>query len=122
MRTLFYIFLTIFIFQACNTPEKKSEETQQKEVKEQVAANLKSIEVSIEGMTCEIGCARMIESKLSKFKGVTYAKVSFEDKKGVFTFDSNTLSEKDIAQKIATVGGGDLYSVTETHNLSEIIK
>ena len=72
----------------------------------------KKVELEIEGMTCEIGCARTIESKLSKVDGITFSKVNFEAKKGNFTFDINKLSKEEIVAKITEIGGGNLYTVT----------
>ena len=71
-----------------------------------------SIEVNIEGMTCEIGCAKLIESKISKLEGVTVSKVNFEEKIGNFTFDANKISSKEIAKNINGIAGGDLYKAT----------
>ena len=80
----------------------------------ELVANYKSIEVVIEGMSCEIGCAKLIESKLAKMEGVQYSKVDFESKTGQFTFDTNILSNEAISEKIAGIAGGDLYSVSKT--------
>ena len=74
-------------------------------------ADLKSVEVEISGMTCEIGCARLIQSKLYKNSAVSYAQVSFEDSLGVVTYDANRLSEEQLTEIIEKTGGGDLYSV-----------
>jgi len=113
------LIVLLFIFAAfsCNETQKKSTETKNKT---EIAANYNSIEVEIEGMTCEIGCARLIQSKLSKVEGVTYAKVSFESKKGLFTFDSNKLNKEAIAEEISKIAGGDLYSVTKTTKIDLI--
>lgn len=123
MKKIITVIAFTFAFIACEEvkKEKPAETIVDVETKE-VAANLKSIEVEIEGMTCEIGCARTIQSKLSKVKGVTYAKVDFESKKGQFTFDTNKISENDIVTKINGIAGGDLYSVTNTKPLPEILK
>ena len=111
MKNLISIFIiSVFLF-SCNTDKKQSVLEKSNVKKEEVAANYKSIEVDIEGMTCEIGCARTIESKLSKYNGVTYSNVSFEAKKGQFTFDSNKISQEDIISKIAGIAGGEIYSV-----------
>lgn len=75
---------------------------------------IKKIEVSIEGMTCEIGCAKLIESKVSKLEGVTISDVSFEKKIGVFTFDVSKISSEEIIKNINGIAGGELYKVTET--------
>jgi len=115
ITTILLIIITAFSF-SCN--QSKKNETP----KQEVAANYKSIEVEIEGMTCEIGCARLIQSKLSKVEGVTYAKVNFESKKGLFTFDSNKLNKEAIAEKISQIAGGDLYSVSKATEIDLIVK
>lgn len=115
------IFLSL-LFISCNEFKKEKINENQEEKKQDVAANNKSIEVEIEGMTCEIGCARTIESKLSKVKGISYSKVDFESRKGQFTYDANKLSEDDIVAKINGIAGGDLYSVKNVKPLNEILK
>ena len=82
--------------------------------KDQLAeVNLKKVSLNIEGMTCEIGCARTIQSKLSKKEGVTFAEVNFVKKKGVVEYDANKISENDIVKTVEEIAGGDLYEVTE---------
>lgn len=122
MKKLTLLFLSIFFLISCNEAKKEASPENQKEKKEDIVANYKSVEVDIEGMTCEIGCARTIESKLSKVDGISYSKVSFEDKKGQFTYDANKLSKDDIANKIGEIAGGDLYSVTKTVEIDKIFK
>jgi Cu+-exporting ATPase len=122
MKKLTLLFLSIFFLISCNEAKKEASPENQKEKKEDIVANYKSVEVDIEGMTCEIGCARTIESKLSKVDGISYSKVSFEDKKGQFTYDANKLSKEDIANKIGEIAGGDLYSVTKTVEIDKIFK
>jgi len=73
--------------------ENKEVKSQLTQVEDQTTENLQKISLEIEGMTCEIGCARTIQSKLSKKKGVKSAKVSFEDKKGIVEFDSSKITE-----------------------------
>jgi len=62
-------------------------------------------------MTCEIGCARLIQSKLYKADGISYAKISFADSSGVISFDQSRISEDEIKQIIERTAGGDIYSV-----------
>lgn len=64
-------------------------------------------------MTCEIGCARTIQSKLSKTKGVKFAEVNFEKKKGIVEYDANAISKKQIVSVVEQIAGGDLYKVTD---------
>jgi len=79
--------------------------------KKEIAENLNHIKVDIKGMTCEIGCARLIQSKLYKADGITFAKISFADSSGVISFDQNRISTDDIKNIIQKTAGGDIYSV-----------
>ena len=122
MKKTIALFALILMVISCK--ETKKETSIEKSVleKSEIAASYKSIEVEIEGMTCEIGCARTIQSKLSKMEGVTYSNVNFEAKKGKFTYDENKISEKEIVHKIDGIGGGDLYKVTKTTEIEDIIE
>lgn len=121
MKKIMSVLIIVCAFISCSeTKKEKAIEKSEISVKE-VAANLTSIEVDIEGMTCEIGCARLIQSKLSKVEGITYSKVNFEEGKGQFTYDSNRLNEQDLVNKINGIAGGDLYLATNTTVLEEIL-
>ncbi|MFZ2285329.1 MAG: heavy metal-associated domain-containing protein [Lutibacter sp.] len=120
MKKAMYILSIAFMLFSCNDSKKEVYVEKSGIEKQEVAANYKSIEVEIEGMTCEIGCAKTIESKLSKTEGVKYSKVNFEAKVGQFTYDENKISKEDIAKKIAGIGGGDLYKATKITEIEEI--
>ena len=122
MKNLFSKLIIALVIFSCNNNKKEPIAEKPEVKKEEVTANYKSIEVDIEGMTCEIGCARTIQSKLSKVAGVTYSKVSFETKKGQFTYDVNKVSQEDIVKKINGIAGGDLYFVTKTQEIQDILK
>ena len=83
-------------------------------IKNQSKGDLKHLEVKITGMTCEIGCARTIESKISKMEGVKYSKVIFAKSLGQFSYDPNVTNAKKIIQKINGIGGGNLYKVIDS--------
>lgn len=121
MKKLIIVFFLAATFIACNEAKKENPVEKQEVTTKEIAADFKSIEVDIEGMTCEIGCARTIQSKLSKVNGVTLAKVNFESGKGQFTYDSNKISKEEIVKKIDGIAGGDVYSVTKIKDLKEII-
>ena len=106
LKHLFVLFLLISIA-SCKSDVKKEVDSVQQ------IANIKHIEVNIEGMTCEIGCAKLIESKVHKLEGVTFSKVSFEEKTGRFSYDSNKISKEEIAKNINGIAGGELYKVTQ---------
>lgn len=120
MKNALYILSIAFVLFSCNDHKNEASEEKSGIEKPEVAANYKTIEVEIEGMTCEIGCAKTIESKLSKTEGVTYSKVNFEAKVGQFTFDENKISQEDIAKKIVGIGGGALYKAVKITEIEEI--
>ena len=122
MKKIITLLILTLIFVSCGDKKSSIEQKKTKPAKEQLAANLKSVEVDIKGMTCEIGCARTIQSKLSKVDGITYAKVNFDTKKGIFTYDANKLSKNDIVKKIDKIAGGDIYKATKTTEIDSIIK
>ena len=120
-RILFITMLSLF-FIACGN-DKVEDEKNKVVVEKALVENLKNMEVQIKGMTCEIGCARLIQSKLYKVDGVKFAKVSFVDSIGNITYDANRISETEIKDVIQKVAGGDLYKVvgmTEVENFKEL--
>lgn len=70
----------------------------------------KKAELTIEGMTCAIGCAATIEKKLNQTEGIAEAKVSFDEKKAYVTFDETVLNPLKI--KAVIEGVGEAYKVT----------
>ena len=124
MKTIVNLFLIVLLsvsIISCAGENSKKTNNQVKSAKE-LSENLKNVEVQIKGMTCEIGCARLIQSKLYKTEGIKFAKVSFEDKLGNITFDANKISTTKIKEVIQKVGGGDLYTVVEMEEVEEFTK
>ncbi|MBU3010999.1 cation transporter [Polaribacter vadi] len=106
------IAIACFILTSCKTEKK--------EVKNE------NVSLAISGMTCEIGCAKTIQSKLSKKEGVIDAKVIFTDSIANIQFDANTTSKKDLIAFVDGIAGGEMYSASETtkkaHACSEACK
>ncbi|QMU63389.1 MAG: heavy-metal-associated domain-containing protein [Flavobacteriaceae bacterium] len=71
------------------------------------------VALHISGMTCEIGCAKLIQSKLSKKGGVKTAEVIFKDSIANVAFDANTISSKEIIAFIDDIADGESYKATE---------
>jgi periplasmic mercuric ion binding protein len=67
--------------------------------------------VTVDGMTCESGCAKHIEKTVAELSGVTFSKVNFEEKTATFKFDDTKTTEKDILAAIASLNEGQ-YKVT----------
>ena len=98
-KIFFSIALAFFVLTGCK---------ENKEVKKE------HLTLAISGMTCEIGCAKTIQSKLSKKEGVLNAKVIFTDSIANIEFDANTTSEKDLIAYVNGIAGGDLYKASES--------
>ena len=112
-KIIFAVLLAVFTLSACNTESKKTTE-----IKTSKTPKLEKIAINISGMTCEIGCAKTIQSKLSKKTGITSAKVIFKDSLGLVEYDANTISEKDINAFINGIAGGDLYTVKSSKQVA----
>nr|WP_262902510.1 heavy metal-associated domain-containing protein [Lutimonas saemankumensis] len=103
---------------ACDSSKKQGQDIREEVKSEEIAENIQEVKVDIKGMTCEIGCARLIQSKLYKADGISYAKVSFEDSSGVVRFDQNKIDSKKIKDIIEGTAGGEIYSVTGIQEIS----
>lgn len=114
-----FLLLSLSLF-SCKE-EKSTEKTNAADVNAvtelQKPQDLKKVAIAIQGMTCEIGCAKTIESKLSKTFGITDSKVLFEQNIGEFVYDANQISDTEIAQKIASIGNGEMYTTSEVKQI-----
>jgi mercuric ion binding protein len=118
MKTLRYALAVLVItasMVSCKNetaPETKtvSVETQKEEKKLNPDADYLAIDFEIEGMSCAMGCAKVIEKNLAKMDGVKSVKVDFESKTANIEYDAEMTSQESI---IATVKRtGDVYEVT----------
>ena len=77
------LFVVLVLTSCKNKSEDESFDNNNSIKSEKLAeADVRKVSLNIKGMTCEIGCARTIQSKLSKTEGVKLAKVNFEKKTG----------------------------------------
>jgi Cu+-exporting ATPase len=112
----FAVVITLFAV-SCKkeaSPETKGVATAKTEI---AAENLETASFTIEGMTCEVGCAKTIESKLAGTDGVSEATVDFEAKIATVKFDKTKQSIESLTKIVEKVGGGDLYKVTESKKM-----
>lgn len=89
--------------------------------KKEIVAALKPETASfkIDGMVCEIGCAKTIEEKLVKMEGIQEVKVNFETKQATVNFDLDKLTSTDIVKAVETTGDGKTYKVSEIKTLNK---
>lgn len=69
----------------------------------------KNLKLAIEGMHCK-SCVRKIEDNMREVPGLVHISVSLESKNADVTFSEDSISENDVAQKIADLG----FQVTKT--------
>lgn len=74
-----------------------------------VVAN-QAMEITIEGMTCAIGCAATIQKKLNATTGISSATVDFATKKALILFDDKQIQPTAIREIVPAVGAA--YSVS----------
>jgi copper chaperone CopZ len=105
------------LFSCKDTASKPAEETKETATTEQkapaVAQKPETASFKIEGMTCAIGCAKTIETKLSKMNGIQKATVNFDKKEAIVNFDAAVLSSKQIVDAVQATGDGETYKVSE---------
>ena len=114
LRKLVVVILFALVIVACkneSTPEVKTVDVTATEVKAELDPNATyaKAEFTIEGMTCEMGCAKTIEKKLAGMEGVKSAKVDFEAEMAMVEFDEAKVTPNALEETVSNVGA--TYSV-----------
>lgn len=107
------ICIAFFSLTACKTETKKTPET-----KEVSIPNPQKLAFNISGMTCEIGCAKTIQSKLSKKAGITSAKIIFTDSIAMVEYNANAISKEDITSFVDGIAGGGMYKTKNAKSVT----
>jgi Cu+-exporting ATPase len=107
------------------TPEVISVDTQSEAVtkeasKEDLAANYNKAEFKIDGMTCAIGCAKRIESKLADMEGVKSATVDFDKKLAMVEYNEAKVDFDALTSTVAKVPGD--YKISDMKNVDTFAK
>lgn len=110
LNTLLILILLVVVSCGKKTETKNTDKVTQ-ESTEQVAENIEKISMDIGGMTCEVGCAKLIESKLAKTKGVKDVKVVFTDSTSTVSYDKNKITQEEIVNTVEKIADGGLYKV-----------
>lgn len=66
-------------------------------------------EFGIEGMTCQMGCAKTIEKKIAKMEGVKSAVVDFDTRLAMVEYDTDKVTTAALEEAVGTAG--EAYSV-----------
>ncbi|WP_299553384.1 heavy metal-associated domain-containing protein [Seonamhaeicola sp.] len=68
-------------------------------------------EFTIDGMTCEIGCAKTIEKKIAKMEGVKSATVDFDRKLAMVEYNEAKVTPTSLETTVTNVA--DIYKVSD---------
>lgn len=120
MKNTLQLLIVLLVFaSACNTTPKPKVKTIATETPVELSADvdLTKVELSVEGMTCQMGCAAAIKKKLKAVAGVQSAKVDFDNKLARIAFDPSLTNSEALSE--AVTGAGKSYSVTDVNLVSE---
>ncbi len=128
MKHLFLICIIAVAIVSCKnntTPETITVDTNTEMVNkeantEDIAANYNKAEFKIDGMTCAIGCAKRIESKLASLEGVKSAKVDFEQKLAMVEYNEAKVDFDALTSTVAKVPGD--YKISDMKNVEAFAK
>jgi|TARA_B110000967_G_scaffold180912_1_gene197599 Cu+-exporting ATPase len=113
-------FLFVFFLACKNEPktEIKTVETGVETTKNHDPnATYSKAEFSIKGMTCEIGCAKTIQKKLTSMEGVKSAKVDFKNEMAMVEYDVAKANPMSITKTVTSVS--DTYLVENMKTVAE---
>ncbi|GEM56546.1 hypothetical protein B0A58_13845 [Flavobacterium branchiophilum NBRC 15030 = ATCC 35035] len=115
---LFSLSVCTLLFVNCKKEEEKKEVTIEKKVEtlqNPIAADAATshADLTIDGMSCAIGCAKTIEDKLNHTEGVSKAKVDFDKKTASIDFDGNVQTPEKLIAVIEAEADGKTYKVSK---------
>jgi len=99
--------------------KKEATETATTEQTQEQPAQLATASFTIEGMSCEVGCANHLEKKLAKLDGVEKAEVDFEAKKATVEYDANKVTPEVLVQTVEGAADGKTYKVSDMTNSAD---
>ncbi|MEC4112804.1 heavy-metal-associated domain-containing protein [Myroides pelagicus] len=109
------------VFVSCNDKKSPAEtvtEATKEVAKQEVAGVVEKTTFQIEGMTCAIGCAKLIEGKLAGLDGVKVATVDFETKTATVEFDDNKQNVESLIKTVEKIANG-IYTV-DTSSIASV--
>ncbi|HUH26406.1 MAG TPA: heavy metal-associated domain-containing protein [Flavobacterium sp.] len=72
----------------------------------EISGEMQKATFQIEGMSCAVGCAKVIEKKLAKLDGVKAAAVDFESKTATIEYDDAKQNPEEITKVVEEIAKG----------------
>lgn len=106
------------LFVSC---KKEAEVSKSDEAKTTSApiAKAESTSFNIEGMTCAMGCAKVIENKLAGLEGVQKATVDFDKKTATVEYDAAIQTPEKLVETVEAVADGKTYKVANVKSTAD---
>lgn len=111
---LLFILVATFAFSCKNekNPEVKTVEVETEVTKElDPNATFAKAEFTIDGMTCQIGCAATIQKKISKMDGVKSATVDFDKKLAMVEYNEAKVTPTTLEEAVVKLS--ETYKVSD---------
>ena len=101
IKTLFFVAGIFAIIISCKeTVNEVKNETKTTEIAQIAPENLQNATFKISGMTCEVGCAGLIQTKLTEMDGMQKAEVNFEAETATISFDKTKQTTESITAMV----------------------
>jgi periplasmic mercuric ion binding protein len=111
------IVVSAMLFLNCKKETSSSIESKVKTTS--VIAKAETTTFNIEGMKCAMGCAKVIETKLSSLDGVQKATVDFDKKTATIQYDAAKQTPEKLVETVEAVAGGDTYKVSNVKSSAD---
>ncbi len=82
-------------------------------------AKAETTTMNIEGMTCAVGCAKVIENKLAGLEGVQKASVDFDTKTATIEYDATVQTPEKLTEVVEAIADGKTYKVANVKNSAD---
>lgn len=109
-RSLIMVAASALLF-SCKQSSNEQNDTNAENINtevtsDEIAGTIQKASFQIEGMSCAIGCANVIEKKLANLAGVQLASVDFESKTAVVEFDDAKQNVESITKTVEEIANG----------------
>ncbi len=91
------LFLTISCKETANEVKNESKKP---EISQIAPENLQNAKFKVSGMTCEVGCAQMIQKKLTEMEGMQQAQINFETEIATLSYDKTKQTPESITAMV----------------------
>lgn len=104
MKKIFYVLMMSIGAILVQSQAKAQSQEKENTVKMEQGKNTTELQLSVEGMHCQAGCANGIDNMLKEQKGIVSSETLFDTSSSVIRYNSEVISEKEIIALIEDRG------------------